>query len=313
KLILPTLGHPLHQETSSEVSWDSSHQNANHANDKSELFKDYNGMWKSHLENTDLYAEDSQHPMAKETRQRDKLNLVTERLRARLRQELQELRDRLWPYPTFPQQDLAKVKQLLGPLIDQLQGSLAAHTQEHCDKLGLHAQELESVSGSNTQEDACSQRVMAWIGQSQIDSNKKIAAYIHNFKSQTSSTTEELTDTVQKHLLQTVVARLGREADAWMLEVQGRMGLLRLSLAELRLSSLPLRDSVSSRLGEFCQTSVAQNQQLIATLEQQLSQLREQGSGDMSIIPPLNRLDTLRGDFTSQLRDLLRDIMHSII
>ncbi|KAG8002025.1 hypothetical protein GBF38_012343 [Nibea albiflora] len=129
---LTTSAYPLHRNTR-EATWTDS--KANQAHDKSELTaKDVDKIYKIHIDSSGLYNPDnhSKNPVAEEIQH--KLNIESERLRMRLRQELAELQERLSPSPAHLSSTLANMRERLAPLTQQLQSSLSSNTQDLCSQ-----------------------------------------------------------------------------------------------------------------------------------------------------------------------------------
>ncbi|XP_066498702.1 apolipoprotein A-IV [Hoplias malabaricus] len=294
---------PIQQDTASqEASWSVQEETANLAIDKADITKEFNGMWKSHVVSSDLYSENSQNPMAVELRQ--KLSQESERLRARLRQELLELRLRLSPYPSHPQLTPANIREILAPFTKQLQGALDSNTQELCGQLSQSLQGLPADRLSPYRE------ALDKIGQALNDSHWKRTAAFEEFKTKAFEAVEEDHDSSKKELWEEVTARLGQEIVSFSLEVQGRVATLKVSLASLLTSAQPPRDEATSKVLQFCQSSSSQNQKLIADLDSQITKLEEQQSqGDPS--SHIN-IESIQEDFSTRLNALLQDIVHTL-
>lgn len=295
---------PLNHDTSREASW--SLQSNNQAMDKKDLQKDTNsGMWKNHVVSSDLYSQDSFNPMAAELRH--KLSMESERLRARLKQELAELRERLSPYPSHPKHTLASVKEFLAPFSKQLQTSLQSNTQELCEKLSLNLQDL------NPDEATLYQEVMQKITLALDESHQKRTAAFENFKTKAFEAVEEEKDSSGKELWEEVTARLGQEVCTFSLEIQGKVAALKIALAGHLASTHPPSNVMASKVEQFCQNSSDRNQQFILNLDQQMIALQEkQNNGESSSGFHQINLDSIQEDFSTRISALLQDIVHTL-
>ncbi|XP_072547624.1 uncharacterized protein [Salminus brasiliensis] len=300
------IAFPVQQGTASgEALWTVQEEIENLATNKADISKEFNGMWKSHVVSTDLYSPDAQNPMAAELRR--KLSQESERLRARLRQELLELRQRLSPYPTHPQLTPANVRELLAPFTQKLQRALDSNTQELCGQLSLSLQGLQGL-----QPDGPSpyQEAVGKIGQALDESHRRRTVAFEDFKTKAFEAVEEDRDGSKKDLWEEVTARLGQEIVSFSLEVQGKVAALKVSLTGLLTSAEPAKAEADSKVLQFCQSSSAQNQKFIADLEQQIASLEEkQSHGDPS--SHVN-IESIQEDFSTRLNALLADIVHTL-
>nr|XP_055052389.1 apolipoprotein A-IV [Misgurnus anguillicaudatus] len=295
---------PLNHDTSREASW--SLQSNNQAIDKKDLVKDTNsGMWKNHVVSSDLYSQDSFNPMAAELRH--KLSMESERLRARLKQELAELRERLSPYPSHPKHTLASVKDFLAPFTKQLQTSLQSNTQELCEKLSLNLQDL------NPDEATLYQEAVQKITLALDESHQKRTAAFENFKTKAFEAVEEEKDSSGKELWEEVTARLGQEVCTFSLEIQGKVAALKIALAGHLASTLPPRNVMATKVEQFCQNSSVRNEQFILNLDQQMIALQEkQNNGESSAGFHQINLESIQEDFSTRISALLEDIVHTL-
>ncbi|XP_057206375.1 apolipoprotein A-IV [Triplophysa rosa] len=297
-----TTALPLNHDSSQEASW--SLQKDNQATDKKDFAKDPNGMWKNHVVSSDLYSQDSSSPMAAELRY--KLSMESERLRARLKQELAELRQRLSPYPSHPKHTLANVREFLAPFTKQLQTALQSNTQELCDKLNLNLQDL------NPDEAALYQEVVQRITLALDESHQKRTAAFENFKTKAFEAVEEQGDSSGKELWEEVTARLGQEVCTFSLEIQGKMAALKIALVGHLASAQPPRDVMTSKVDQFCQNSFAHNQQFISNLDQHIITLQENVSNGESSAFHQTNIESIQEDFSTRLSALLQDIIHTL-
>lgn len=262
------------------------------------------GMWKNHVVSSDLYSQDSYNPMAAELRR--KLSMESERLRARLKQELTELRERLSPYPSHPKHTMANVKEFLAPFTKQLETALQSNTQELCEKLNLNLQEL------NPEEATLYQEAVQRITQALDESHQKRTAAFEDFKTKAFEAVEEKRDSSGKELWEEVTARLGQELCTFSLEVQGKVAALKIALTGHLASAQPPRDVMASKVDQFCQNSSAQNKKFISNLDLQMIALQEnQSHGESSGFHQTN-IESIQEDFSTRLTALLQDIVHTL-
>lgn len=261
-------------------------------------------MWKNHVVSSDLYSQDTNNPMAAELRH--KLSMESERLRARLKQELAELRERLSPYPSHPKHTLANVKEFLAPFTKQLQTALQSNTQELCEKLNLNLLDL------NPEEATLYHEAAQKISQALDESHQKRTAAFEDFKTKAFEAVEEERDSSGKELWEEVTARLGQELCTFSLEVQGKVAALKIALAGHLASAQPQRVVMASKVDQFCQTSSSRNEQFISNLNLQMIALQEnQNHGESSGFHQTN-LESLQEDFSTRLTALLQDIVHTL-
>uniref|UniRef100_A0A4W5LAH8 Zgc:162608 n=1 Tax=Hucho hucho TaxID=62062 RepID=A0A4W5LAH8_9TELE len=305
---LTTTAYPLHR-TSREASQALQDIMTNQAHEKTDLNKDVNGLWKSHVENSNLYSQDN--PMVSEIRH--KLTLESERLRARLRQELAKLRETLALYPSHPQSSestLAGVRNRLAPLTKQLQSAVNSNSQELCSHLRLYFQGLEAAENQAAAGPTLYLEAVQWISQTLDDSSAKMTSIIQDFKTKTSSKIRELNGTFQGDFWQEVNVQLGQEVQALSLEVQGRVGVLKAKLVRLLLAPHPLRAEVFTSMEQFCQSATLQDQLFHARIEKHL--LGQESQAQSPSEPPSLPLGLLEEDFSAKLRALLQDILHTV-
>ncbi|XP_005157555.1 uncharacterized protein isoform X1 [Danio rerio] len=296
-----TAAFPLNDEISRDA-W--SLQKDNQATDKKNFDKDSNSMWKNHVVSSDLYSEDSYNPMAAELRR--KLSMESERLRARLKQELAELRERLSPYPSHPKHTLANVKEFLAPFTKQLQTVLQSNTQNLCEKLNLNLQEL------NPEDAVLYQEAVQKITTALDESHQKRTAAFEDFKTKAFEAVEEERDSSGKELWEEVTARLGQEVCTFSLEVQGKVAALKIALIGHLASAQPPREVMASKVDQFCQNSATRNQQFISNLDQQMTTLQESQSHGESTGFHQTNIESIQEDFSTRLTALLQDIVHTL-
>ncbi len=237
---------------------------------------------------------------------RRKLSMESERLRARLKQELAELRERLSPYPSHPKHTMANIKEFLTPFTKQLQTALQSNTQELCEKLNLNLQDL------NPEETTIYQEAVQRITLALDESHQKRTAAFEDFKTKAFEAVEEERDSSGKELWEEVTARLGQEVCTFSLEVQGKVAALKIALAGHLASAQPPRDVMTSKVDQFCQNSSAQNQQFISNIDQQMIALQENQSHGESAGLHQTNIESIQEDFSSRLTALLEDIVHTL-
>lgn len=267
-------------------------------------------MWKSHVENSDLYSRD---PLVGE-----KPALVSERLRARLRQQLAELRARLWPQSVATPAAVARIRELLGPLTEQLQGALSANMHDLCVELKQHLQELQpAVPASGHQGAPDYQALLPQISRSLELSTRRVTSSVLQFRARSTAAADGMADVDERELLLEVASRLAHDASALETQFRGRVGALQASLGSLSAPPAPHaassnEDAASSSTALFCHNTRSLIQQLSGDLESQFAQLEQQPAGQEAAALPVLRPEFLREDFTSRLRSLLQEIMQTL-
>ncbi|XP_062377198.1 uncharacterized protein zgc:162608 [Sardina pilchardus] len=307
---------PLQQDHR-EASWSFLPQDANQAREKTELNKDQPGMWKSHVENSDLYSRDSLVG--------EKPALISERLRARLRQQLAELRARLWPQSVATPAAVARIRELLGPLTEQLQGALSANVHDLCVELRQHLKELQpAVPASGHQGALDYQALLPQISRSLELSARRVTSSVLQFRARSTVAADGMADVDERELLLEVASRLANEASTLETQFRSRVGALQASLGSLSAppqAAAAARhregdgdgDTASSSTALFCQHTRSLIQQLSGDLESQFAQLEQQPAGqEAALLPPVLRPGFLREDFTARLRSLLQEIMQTL-
>nr|XP_061829264.1 uncharacterized protein LOC133614916 [Nerophis lumbriciformis] len=264
---------------------------ANQAHHKSKPAKDEDQVYKSHIDDSGLYnrGEDDlyKNPLSEEMQR--KIYMESERLRARLRQELAELRERLDLSPSPRGATLAAVRQRLSPITQQLLDSLSSSAHRLCDRLRLHL---------GRQEDP---RDFHWMTQTLQRGTSELAAILDDLAAQTSQVTERLGETseaVNREILQDFASRLGREVSALKVEVQKALETLKAELA---------RDDADGALERFCQ-SAARQLDFQARMERMFTGMEEETSPSLSG----HSEGSLQEDFSVKLSALIQDILHSV-
>uniref|UniRef100_A0A667YBL5 Zgc:162608 n=2 Tax=Myripristis murdjan TaxID=586833 RepID=A0A667YBL5_9TELE len=312
--------------TNRDVAW--ANPKANQAQEKAELSKDVDKAYKSHLDSSGLYSQEDDHsknPMVEDMQR--KLNKESERLRARLRQELAELRERLSSYPVHPSSALVNLRERLAPLTQQLQSSLSSSTQDLCSQLNLYLQGLEMAAQTDTSP-ALYREAFQWISQTLEHSGSKLADIISDFQTKTSGVIDHLREIsanegegaqegVKSQLWQEISSRFTQEVSLLRLEVQSNVGALKAELAALLVSAEPLKAEVAASMDRFCQSAILQNQALQARIERLFldleGELELQGASSLS--PSSSSRESgsaLQEDFSARFSALIQDILHSV-
>ncbi|KAM9359476.1 uncharacterized protein ABDE67_002596 [Symphorus nematophorus] len=319
---LTTSAHPLHRNTR-EATWTDS--KANQAHDKIEPTKDVDQIYKSYIDSNGLYNQDDNNksPVAEEMQR--KLNMESERLRARLRQELAELRERLSPSPAHPSSTLASMRELLAPLTQQLQSSLSSSTQDLCGQLSLYLQGLEAAEAQAEAGPPLYQEAFHWMSQSLEHSSSKVADIISDFHTKSIKVIEHLKEiniseeeAAKLELWQEISSRLGQEVSALRVEAQNRVGALKAELAALLQTAEPHKAELTASMEKFCQNAALQSQVFEARMERLFQGLEEEAQGTTSLSPSSSSSlsiqpgGSLQEDFSVKLSALIQDILHSV-
>ncbi|XP_070827404.1 apolipoprotein A-IV [Chaetodon trifascialis] len=315
---LTTSAYPLHCD-SREATWADSI--ANQADEKTELIKDEDTIYKSHIDSSGLYNQDnrSKNPVAEELQR--KLNMESERLRARLHQELAELRERLSPSPAHLSSTLASMRERLAPLTQQLQSSLSSNTQELCGQLSLYLQGMETAEAQVEASPALYQEAFHWMSQTLEHSSSTVADIISNFHTKTIGVIEHLKEisgneeeAAKSEFWQEVSSRLGHEVNSLRSEAQNRVRALKADLAAVLETAQPHKAELTSSVERFCQNAALQSQVFQAQMERLFQELEVQGASSM--FPPSSSFiqpgGSLQEDFTVKLSALIQDILHSV-
>lgn len=242
-----------------------------------------------------------------------KLNMESERLRARLRQELSELRERLSPSPSQLDSTLASMRERLAPLTQQLQSSLSSNTQELCGQLSLYLQGLERAEvHAGEASPGLNQETVHWMSQTLDLSSSKAAEIIGDFQAQASGIVEALKEE-KWELWQEMSSRLGQEVCFLRKEAQTRVGTMKTELAALLDSSNPHISEVTKGLAIFCQNTALQSEVFQARMERLFQGLEEelQGASSVSSLPSLPG-SSLQEDFSVRFSALIKDILDSV-
>ncbi|XP_028666090.1 apolipoprotein A-IV-like [Erpetoichthys calabaricus] len=126
---------------------------AEEKNDKtpsSETFKTEYGVWKSSLENLNLYKEHIHQRLTPFTIElHNKLILDSDKLRAQISKELRELQEKLFPYVDNVHQkisqNVAEIQDHLTPYVSKLNTVINQNGEDICKQFNLYTKELEST------------------------------------------------------------------------------------------------------------------------------------------------------------------------
>lgn len=258
-------------------------------------------MWKNHVVSNDLYSQDSLNPMATELRR--KLSQEPERMSARLRQELTELRQRLSPYPKHPLNTSTNIRNLLAPFIKHLQEALNSSTYDLCGHL------MMTMQGLHPDQPSLYQDAVHSAGQSLDQSHRRRTAAFEEFKTKAFEAVVGYQDSSRKELWEEVTARLGQEILTFSLDVQGKMANLKVALATLLTSSDPPRREIINKVDQFCNISSSQNKDFISSLEHLTDMLEKKSHKEQSSHA---NIDSIQEDFSTRLNALLQDIVQTL-
>ncbi len=282
-------------------------------------------IYKSHIDSSDLYSQDdhSKTPVAEEMQR--KLNMESERLRARLRQELAELQERLSPSPAHLSSTLASMRERLAPLTQQLQSSLSSNTQDLCGQLSLYLQGLETAEAQAEASPVLYQEAFNWISQTLEQSSSKVANIVSDFHTKTIGVIKHLkeigaSDEEEDELWREISSRLGQEVSSLRVEAQNRVGALKAELAALLETAQPGKAEVTASMERFCQNAALQSQVFQARMERLFQGLEEELGvlGASSLSPSsfssssIQPGGSLQEDFTVKFSALIQDILHSV-
>lgn len=279
-------------------------------------------MYKSIIDSSGLYtleSDDIKHPLAEEMQR--KLNIESERLRVRLRQELAELRERLSPSSAHLSATLTSMRERLSPLTQQLQNSLRSNTQDLCNQLRLYLQGLEKTAAQAEAIPALYQEAFQWVSQTLELSSVQLSSLISDFQTSASGAIEHLKQnsdaegsSAGSEVWQALSSKLGQEVSSLREEVKSRVGALRAQLGVLLESPPPPQTQVADGLEQFCHNAALQSQVLQARMERLIIGVEEEvgGTSALSPSPPMHEAGSLREDFSVKLSALIQDIMHSV-
>lgn len=277
--------------------------------------------YKSHIDSSSLYShenDDSSHPMAQDMQR--KLNMESERLRIRLRQELAELREKLSPSPAHLSNTLASMRERLAPLTQQLQSSLSSNTQDLCGQLTLYLQGLEAQAVASPAQ----YQAYHWMTQTLERSSSKLSDIISDFQTKTVRVIEHLKEITitseeeaeQSQLWQVMSSRLGQEVSSLRVETQKRVEGLKAELAVLLETAQPHEAKMTASMERFCQDAALQSQMFQAKMEKVFQEL----GGELEIQRASHLMPSsfsssgaaLPGDYSVRLSALIQDILHLV-
>lgn len=252
-----------------------------------------------------------------------KLSMESHRLRARLQQELAELRERLSPSPAHLSATLASLRERLTPLTQQLQSSLSGNTQHLCSQLRLYLQGMETTAAQAKASPALYQEAFQWISQTLRYSSLQLASMISEFHTTASGAIEHLKQTstpegeaANPKIWQEMSSRLGQEVSLLQEEAQNMEGAIKELLAALLESAQPPETGVAGSMERICQRAAEQNQELQARMERLFVAVEENVRGASILSLPSSwsaeQGGSLQGDFSVKLSALLQDILHSV-
>ncbi|XP_075956206.1 uncharacterized protein LOC142958996 [Anarhichas minor] len=298
-----------------EATWTDS--KANQAHDKTEPKTYVDRIYKTNIDSSDLYDPEDQSPVAEEMKR--KLNMESERLRIRLRQELAELQERLSPSPAHLSSTLATMRERMAPLTQQLQSSLSSNTKDLCGQLSLYLQGLETAEVQAEANPALYQEAFHWMSQTLEHSSSRVAVLISDFHTKSVGVIEHLKEisaseqeAAKSEHWQEISSRLGQEVSSLRMEVQKRSGALKAELAALLETARPGKAEVAASMARFCQNAALQSQVFQVRMERLFQGLEEEleVQGPSSLSPA--SASSLQEDFSVKLSALIQDIMHSV-
>lgn len=317
--LLATSAHPLHRNVRETAMAD---PKANQAHDKTQPIKNMgSSTYKNHIDGTGLYSqEDELHKTALAEEMQHKVNMESERLRIRLRQELSELRERLAPSPDHLSSTLASIRERLAPLTRQLHTSVRSNAQDLCGQLSLYLQALETAEAQQDAGPAPYQEAFYWIGQTLEHSTSKLGDITADFQSRSAQAIQHLKEMsgAGGGLWERVDLQLGQEVSSLRAEAQSRAAALNAELTALAETSRPLGGLAALSTARFCQNAALQSQALEARLERLLVELEAELQA--AAAPPLyaavssseDSVSSLQEDFSIKFSALIQDIMHSV-
>lgn len=269
--------------------------------------------YKSHIDSSDLYNQESnRNPIAEEMQ--SKLNMESERLRVRLRQELAELQERLSPSSAHLGQAAVSMRERLAPLAQELQRSVSSNTQDLCSQLSLYLQSLERPQAQTEAAPPLYREAFEWMSQTLERSSSKVAQVISDFHTKSVEELQHLKEIsgsekegAESELWWEMSSRLEQAVSSLKVEASDRVGALKAKLAAALQTERPQKAELIANMEQFCQSSILQDQAFQARLERLF-----QGIWDSSD-PSLSSLGgSLTDDFTVQLSAVIHDILDSV-
>lgn len=243
-----------------------------------------------------------------------KLNMESERLRIRLRQELAELQDRLSQSAAHLGTATASVRERLASLSQELQRALSSNTQDLCGQLGLYLQSVEGPWAKVEASPSLYREAFEWMSQTLERSSSKVAQIISDFHTKSTEELQHLKEIsageeegAESELWQEMSSSLEQEVRTLKAEAHSRVGALKTELAAALQTERPGKAELAASMEQFCQSSILQNQAFQARLERLFQGIRDSSSPSL---PPSG--GTLTEDFTVQLSALIHDILDSV-
>lgn len=256
-----------------------------------------------------------------------KLNMQSERLRARLRQELAELQERLSPSSSHISATLACMRERLAPITQQLQSTLSSNAKDLCAQLRLYLQGLEQTDVQPEASTAVHGEALHWMSQTLEQGSSRLADSITDFSTRAAGVVDHLRETSTSEeeaggpeLWQEISSRLEREVNSLRVDTQTQVAALKAEIAALLDTARPQGAEVSASLERFCHNAALQSQVFGTRMERLVQGLKEelQVRGTFSVSSSSSSSSSsqprgsLPGDFTVRLSALIQDIMHSV-
>lgn len=259
-----------------------------------------------------------------------KLNMESERLRARLRQELAELQERLSPSSSHLSATLAGMRERLAPITQQLQSALSSNAKDLCGQLRLYLQGLEQAEVQPEASAAVYGEALHWMSQTLEQGSSRLADSITDFNTRAAGVVEHLREistseeeAAEPELWQEISSRLEREVSSLRADAQTQVAALKAEIAALLDTARPQGTEVAASLERFCQNAALQSQVFGTRMERLIQGLKEElqvrGTSSLSSFSSLSSSSSssqsdgsLPGDFTVRLSALIQDIMHSV-
>lgn len=258
-----------------------------------------------------------------------KLNMESERLRARLRQELAELQERLSPSSSHLSATLAGMRERLAPITQQLQSALSSNAKDLCGQLRLYLQGLEQAEVQPEASAAVYGEALHWMSQTLEQGSSRLADSITDFNTRAAGVVEHLREistseeeAAEPELWQEISSRLEREVSSLRADAQTQVAALKAEIAALLDTARPQGTEVAASLERFCQNAALQSQVFGARMERLIQGLKEElqvrGTSSLSSFSSSSSSSSsqsdgsLPGDFTVRLSALIQDIMHSV-
>uniref|UniRef100_A0A3Q3DTM9 Zgc:162608 n=1 Tax=Hippocampus comes TaxID=109280 RepID=A0A3Q3DTM9_HIPCM len=236
------------------------------------------------------------HPKLKITKEAEEL------LRARLRQELAELREKLAPSPVHLASTLASMRERLVPLTQQLHNN----THHLCHQVRLY---LHGLNAAETNPDPIAHH---WMAQTLEQSASKLADIMADFMAKIRELTERLREMSEAEaanagIWQGFSSRLEWEVTSLKMKAQNSLEALKVDLADQSPTAQPLEAAVE----RFCQDSAQQHQAFQGRIERLIVSMEEELDVQFSSSHAEQPVGSLQ-DFSIKLSALIQDILHSV-